>query len=297
MLEARVLYRSVEDGLPVTARDEEGNMSLDTILEYVLKIRASRHAEGITGDRGGITVQAGGFILHAYFVDVSEMVGDADIRIELFGPSVFDEKSQVYVPQLEDTFGYITLESLKQIISLLDEDKSPWEYARSVVVDTQPLVVWEPYAGRKQRTPLLTDECAMEHTFHNGETKTDVKVRMAGAFQFPFAVIDRQLKHILVCTDFAWWVKDSRFLHGLVENILVLDGIGIPWTVKRIDEGKRKVPVLIMEKVNTDVSMQELFDIYRSHCAKTGYEPLDTTEIHDYRQFVTMLLDERGLHI
>jgi hypothetical protein len=137
MLRARIVQTSIMNKLPVIDLDEEGEMSVDEIVEHAKRINGlpytSSYPGGIVGDHGFITVQGNEFILHAYFVDRNEILEHADIQIELFSPMAYDEKSKSYKSQGPDIYGNITLENLKALLFLIDENKTPIEYAQSVV--------------------------------------------------------------------------------------------------------------------------------------------------------------------
>ena len=88
-------------------------MPLSKLLEQIDAIAVlpgGRHS-----DKGYVTVQEGGFILHAYFREGS-------VGFELFGPGS-------HVPRPEhDAHGKAGVEEIKEAVRLLASGKSPFTY-------------------------------------------------------------------------------------------------------------------------------------------------------------------------
>ncbi len=130
---------SASNGVLVTDRDEEGVMPLDTLLKHIEAISAlpalSSYPGGVSGCQGSMTIVDKGFILHAYFVDDEGIVDGTPVQFELYGPYPSGQEGQVE-PGAEDneTSGYMTVECLKQVLTLLDEGKAPVEFVRSDAV-------------------------------------------------------------------------------------------------------------------------------------------------------------------
>jgi hypothetical protein len=132
MLKARVVYTSVSNGMPIKDREEEGDMSLDVLLGHITSIgelpSLSSYPGEAMGDRGFISIAAGRFILHAYFVDREEAVGNASVRFELFC-------SEQSVETLVGPWsGLIPVDGLKYVVRLIEECTSPVGYLKTNAV-------------------------------------------------------------------------------------------------------------------------------------------------------------------
>ncbi len=87
------------------------------------------HEGGMDGDKGLISVHDNQFILHAYFVDRNEIVGNASVRIEFF-ESTGRENALDTEANCEEFSGYIEIDDLKATLCLLNNGQSPVEYLK-----------------------------------------------------------------------------------------------------------------------------------------------------------------------
>lgn len=132
MLKSRVCYMSVVKCIPTSTQDEEREMRLTELLEHLGAITLLPHLStyegGVSGTRGFMSIIAKQHILHAYFEDELDIVGDEDVRFELTEHSgEYDEPKHPY----SSITGYMTPDCLREVLRLLDKGQSPIEYVRA----------------------------------------------------------------------------------------------------------------------------------------------------------------------
>ena len=134
MLNAKVSYFSVANGILVTDRSEEGQMSLESLLAHVHAIDGlpplSSYASEINGTRGFITVHNEECVLHAYFVDDDQLCATSCIEFELARLSV--SGSGAGSPDASERFqGLMSTDSLDEALRLLDNRMSPITHVKT----------------------------------------------------------------------------------------------------------------------------------------------------------------------
>lgn len=129
----------------------------------------------------------------------------------------------------------------------------------------------------------------------NGRKRAVIHVK--GDLEFPFILVDVPGKRLVVTGRFMWWSRSERFLRGLDSSLFILDGVGKAYTVVRVGNDGKDIPVISTERVDQPLDLDTLLSIYRSDCARTHREPSDTSSIVTYRDFATMVLTDRKLTV
>lgn len=132
MLKSRICHMSVVKGVLTSTHDEEREMSLAELLEHFQIITHLPHLSSYEGDvsgtRGFVSVFEDKHILHAYFEDEVDIIGDEEVRFELTKHS--GERDEPRPPLIEIT-GYMTSDCLCEALRLLDDGRSPVEYIQA----------------------------------------------------------------------------------------------------------------------------------------------------------------------
>jgi hypothetical protein len=125
--------------------------------------------------------------------------------------------------------------------------------------------------------------------------KRHLVIFIHGHLAFPYLLIDRQREHLGVSSSFEWWADDERFYCGFPPCVLILDCRDQTYTVTKAGWDEDGIPAVITAPVEVEISIEEMKAFYRATCRRSGRKPIGLDDIGSRREFVTRVLDGRGM--
>ncbi len=134
MLNTRVVYTVVSNGILSTDKEVDAAMSVDKLEEHIdalaglpdlVSYEGSVLEGGIEGDRGFFTVRANACVMHAYFIPDNQFVENSTVRIELMPMETGTGSSD----SSQHVTGLVSIVCLKELIRRMDQGEFPTEFA------------------------------------------------------------------------------------------------------------------------------------------------------------------------